>query len=127
MAERAGTYGDARLRVQGLALLEVVETEISLKDFQRHRKQRRAHHLLQHALDAHAVGDMAGMDAETVARIESGAEMRQAADMVVMRMGQEKIGVDPPLLLQRHAERTQTRSRIEQQQMRAAKIGRAHV
>src|SRR3546814_11114917 len=63
---------------------------------------------------------MAGMDAETVARIESGAEMRQAADMVVMRMGQEKIGVDPPLLLQRHAERTQTRSRIEQQQMRAA-------
>jgi len=37
---------------------------------------------------------MPGMDAECVARIEGRAEMRQAADMIVMGMGEEDIGID---------------------------------
>src|SRR5690606_36859064 len=83
-------------------------------------EERRAHHLLQHAIDAGTIGHMAGTDVEFAARIEERAEMGQPADMVVMRMGEKQVGIDRRLLLQGEAQRADTRARIHDQQMPAA-------
>jgi hypothetical protein len=61
---------------------------------------------------------MAGIDLKAATRVEERAEMRQAADMIVMRVGEKEVGVHRSLVLERQAQRTHTGPRIEQQQMR---------
>src|SRR5258708_1191726 len=65
---------DLRLRAESLGGVEILEADLGLEDLDRDRKQGCGHHMVEHAAQAGAGGEMAGPEPKAIGRIESGAE-----------------------------------------------------
>ena len=119
--ERRGAQRDARVGYQRLAGGEIVKGELGGEDVERHREQRRRHHLAEHVLDPGIGLQMAGPDPDMAARVVTGREERQADDVVEMSVAVEQVEIErlrgPQQLL---AKRPQARAAVEDQQVRAA-------
>jgi hypothetical protein len=81
------------MRSQDIAGLEIAEFYFRLKNFDWHRKPRRAHKLSHHVFDAVRRHQISGPDANPVVLAKKWREERQARNMIEMTMSNENVDV----------------------------------
>ncbi len=120
MIENAGLHFDIRIGMERRSGFEIVKRQLALKNFERHREQRRHHQFGQRITDGVFGEKMTGPDLEFVGRQERRAKKRQAADMIEMGVGQIEAGLEVFLAHEAVTEVTQAGTRIEHQEVIAA-------
>src|SRR5256714_5273711 len=121
MVQRAGADRDARMRVQFFAGSKIAEFRLRGEDVERHREERRLHHLAQHLLDAGVRLQMPGPEANVAVRLVARREKRHADDVIEMGVAVEQVEMQALAVAhQRIAERPQPRAAVEDQQTVAA-------
>ena len=121
MVQRAGADRDAGMRVQFFAGSKIAEFRLRGEDVERHREERRLHHLAQHLLDAGVRLQMPGPEADVAVRLVARREKRHADDVIEMGVAVEQVEMQALAVAhQRIAERPQPRAAVEDQQTVAA-------
>ena len=91
MVEHGGANRDAVTQNQPVAGAKVVILDLRSEGFQRHREQRCGHQATERLLQGHRRQQVAGPDAELVARNESREKEREAFDMIQVSVGEQNI------------------------------------
>src|SRR5688572_7939559 len=115
MIERRGAHAHAAFELEGVTYGKVLEPQLRLHGFERHR-ERGLHHLSgEHLLNASMTREMPSQDLEGTVLLKCRSEERKTVDVVPVGMSQKQAGTLDVGLQKLVPQRSDARARIQNQ------------